>query len=58
MSASGPSGPLVIKYPMKMNSLVSLRPNYFIFVGFKKRGVMRGGLSEPPLDPPDWPFMH
>ena len=35
--------------------MVSLRPNYFIFVGYLKMGSPEGGSSEPsesPLDPP------
>ena len=36
---------IVLKYPMKMKNLVSVRPNYFIFVGYlkKKRGSVWGG---------------
>ena len=40
---------------MKMNKLVSLRPNYFIFIGYLKTGNGGGGSSEPRdplLDPP------
>ena len=42
----------------KSNNLVSLRPNYFIFIGYLKMrggGGGGGGSSEPPespLDPP------
>ena len=39
---------------MKMNKLVSLRSNYFIFIGYLKTGD-GGGSSEPRdplLDPP------
>ena len=31
--------------------MVSLRPNYFIFIGYLKTGG-GGGTPEPPLDPP------
>ena len=33
---------------------ISLRPNYFIFIGYLKTGVGEAGRgsSEPPLDPP------
>ena len=48
-----------LNIPCKRNNLVSLRPNYFIFIGYLKRvgGGSRGrwGSSEapePPLDPP------
>ena len=42
---------------MKMNDLVSLRLNYFFFIGYLKTGDREGGSStseppEPPLDPP------
>ena len=39
----------------KWNNLVSLRPNYFIFIGYLKTGRRGGRSSEPPettLDPP------
>ena len=36
----------------KLNNLVSLRPNYFNFIGYLKTWGREGGLSEPPLDPP------
>ena len=29
--------PPVIKYPMKRNNLVSVRPNYFIFMGYLRK---------------------
>ena len=40
--------------PWKWNNLVSLRPNYFIFIGYLKMGGGGGGggAPEPPLDPP------
>ena len=31
---------------------ISLRPNYFIFIGYLKNWVQGGGSREPPLDPP------
>ena len=40
---------------MIINNLVSLRPNYFIFIGYLKTGGGVVGSSEPPeptLDPP------
>ena len=40
---------IFLKYPIKWNNLVSLRPNYFIFIGYLKTGW---GSREPPLDPP------
>ena len=43
------------KYPMKMKKLVSLRPNYFIFIGYLKTRRGERGSREPPespLDPP------
>ena len=36
----------------KWNNLVSLRPNYFIFIGYLKIRRQEGGLSETPLKPP------
>ena len=47
----------ILNIPWKWNTcnLVSLRPNYFIFIGYLKTGVRERGLSElpePPLDPP------
>ena len=38
--------------PWKRNKLVSLRPNYFIFIRYLKNGRNWGGTSEPPLDLP------
>ena len=38
-----------LKYPMKMNNLVSLRPNYFIFTRYSKireRGEGSSALSQ------------
>ena len=35
---------------------VSLRPNYFIFMGYFKCGGERGGSSEPPEPPLDRPL--
>ena len=39
---------------MKRNNLVSLRPNYFIFIGHLKMGGGGGGggIPETPLGPP------
>ena len=37
-----------LKYPMKMNNLVSLRPNYFIVTGYLKTVGGKEGSSEPP----------
>ena len=45
--------------PWKWNNLISLRPNYFIFIGYLNLGGMDGGSSkppEPPLDPPLIPY--
>ena len=45
---------ILFKYPMKMNNLVSLRPNYFIFIGYLKMGVGEGvsiQAPEPRLNP-------
>ena len=46
-----------LNVPKKGNNLVSLRPNYFNFIGYLKMGGGGGerGSSEPPeppLDPP------
>ena len=44
-----------LNVPLKWNNLVSLRPNYFIFIGSLKTGAWEGGSSQPlehPLDPP------
>ena len=46
-----------LNIPWKWNNLVSLSPDYFIFIGYMylKTGGWEGGLSqppEPPLDPP------
>ena len=44
-----------LNIPWKWNNLVSLRPNYFIFMGYLRTGGGSGGSSEPPeppLDPP------
>ena len=45
---------IFLKYPMNMKNLVSLRPNYFIFIDLKTRGGGRrfAQLPDPPLDPP------
>ena len=47
-----------LNIPWKRNNLVSLRPNYFIFIGYLKTGGgEEGGSLEPPepsLDPPLW----
>ena len=40
----------------KWNNLVSLRPNYFVYIGYLKRGRV-GGLSEPPEPPLDPPLL-
>ena len=37
--------------PWKWNNLVSLRSDYFIFIGYLKTGGREGGSSEP-LEPP------
>ena len=43
--------------PWKWNNLVSLRPNYFIFIGFLKTGVREGvTLLDPPLQFPSKNF--
>ena len=34
---------IFLNYPLKMNTLVSLRPNYFIFIGHLKIGGEGGG---------------
>ena len=36
---------IFLKYTMKLNNLVSLRPNYFIFIGYLKTGGGEGGSS-------------
>ena len=44
-----------LNIPWKWNNLVSLRLNYFIFIGYLKTGEGDGGSSEPlesALDPP------
>ena len=44
-----------LNIPWKWNNLVSLRPNYIIFIGYLKTGGSCGGsskASQPPLDPP------
>ena len=37
--------------PLKWNNLVSLRPNYFIFIGYLKTGGWEGGVQVNPLNP-------
>ena len=41
-----------LNIPWKWNNLVSLRPNYFIFMGYLKTGAGRGVQAKPSLDPP------
>ena len=44
-----------LNIPWKWNNLVSLRPNYNIFISYLKTGGQEGGSSDPPephLDPP------
>ena len=41
---------------MKINNLVSLRPDYFIFIGYLKTGGREGGLNEPPEPPLNLPL--
>ena len=46
---------IFLNIPWKQNNLVSVRPNYFIFIGYLKTGGGEGGSSDPPetpLDPP------
>ena len=45
---------LFLNIPWKWNNLVSLRPNYFIFIGYLKTGAGSGVHATPwaPLDPP------
>ena len=46
---------IYLKYPMKINNLVSLSPNYLIFIGYFKTGSREapsGSARETPLDPP------
>ena len=43
-----PSPPSVFKYPMKINNLLSLRPNYFIFMGYLRK-MRTNQQSETPL---------
>ena len=38
------------KYPMKMKNLVSLRPNFFIFIGYLKMGT-EGEFKRTPWNP-------
>ena len=40
-----------LNIPWKWNNLVSLRPNYFIFIGYLKTGGRKGGSSKPPRTP-------
>ena len=42
----------ILNIPSKWNNLVSMRPNYFLFIGYLKTGGREGGPPEPPLDPP------
>ena len=42
----------------KWNNLVSLRPNYFIFIGYLKIGGKDGGSVEPPWTPLDPPLVR
>ena len=37
---------------------IPLRPNYFIFIGYLKRGGQGGGSSELPEPPPDPPLIR
>ena len=37
----------MLKWPMEMNNLVSLRPNYFICVGYLKTGTGVGVQANP-----------
>ena len=50
---------IFFQYPMKMN-LISLRPNYCIFIEYLKTGGGGGevALSEPPEPPLDQPLSH
>ena len=43
--------------PWKRNNLVSLRPNYFIFIGYLKTG-REEGFKRTPLDPPLHMYNH
>ena len=47
---------LLLNIPWKWNNLVSLRPNYFIFIGYLKTEGGEGGLSKPPEPPLDLPL--
>ena len=59
----------ILNIPWKWNNLVSMRPNYFIFIGYLRTGWVR--ILWTPLDPPlqctpnhlsrteqYWPFIH
>ena len=39
--------PFFLNTPWKWNNLVSLRPNYFIFIGYLKTGARRGVQANP-----------
>ena len=39
-------------YEVSFANFISLRPNYFIFVGYLKTRGREGGSSEHPLDTP------
>ena len=42
-----------LNIPWKCNNLVSVRPNYYIFIGYLKMGDEEGSSSEP-SEPPSW----
>ena len=49
---------LILNILWKRNNLVSLRPNYFFFIGYLKMGDREGGSSEPPKHPLDPPLNY
>ena len=46
-----------VSHPLKRNNLASLRPNYFIFLGYLKTGGRERGLMEPTEPPLDLPLL-
>ena len=51
MCKGGGSTLLILNIPWKWNNLVSMRPNYFIFMVYLKTGEGFDRTPEPPLDP-------
>ena len=44
-----PPPPPVFKYPMEMNNLISMRPNYFIGLGYFKKNDIKSAKRTPIL---------